>query len=663
MFSSKLIFYFPICLRVLACIGMKSIHLSETLSSTINLQDTNKWIIYTSSFTKVNIPQFHSFIRVSFNSTYVPKDLMKPVNKFGKLYNLIVCPVQKFYTNVFLAFRYQAELISSLFLFVSNINVKNPTAGISIFEANLPAIKLFEQSITTNNSAYSVYCNGFCTPSEQMVKENDMQKIFANPIKFHESIFRNGNSKTILGLVQIRLGLSMYLRKYSKNPTACTRLMFKHPDSFLCSAEPIAMFYIATVHNITLELKPRTNWKYMAELRQPGTTEQFITTRKADPDNPAESISVHLGKQYTRTTHMYPIYCTFLNHDSVQSKSIDGSIWMKNLEVKACLAILVCFLLYQWLQYKLKHENVTFYIVINIFGNLTKQPLQTSFVTLAFAGMFLCIYYENCITSVVLSPIYPKRFATLQEALDSGYKFRYSHGFSNFFKWRFHQLNLYHRINSSYINLDKKTIQNNTKFITDQLMYAGYDVNLDINIYHIRRDFDPNSRNSTQCHVIGQFMQEYFEVWEMVAQNRYWMMITASRIQDSGLDAKWDEWANLRYIQRIGRLRTHLQQKKISRVLIGTDAIDKFKFFAPALVWVFMCAASLLICMLEKLYFLRVRCALKSLEMAQTVKNWVINLTYVMRALIENVSQVRNASLNLAQGLEVLVRCKTFRIT
>ncbi len=217
--------------------------------------------------------------------------------------------------------------------------------------------------------------------------------------------------------------------------------------------------------------------------------------------------------------------------------------------------------------------------------------------------MILCMLYENNITSVEVSPTPQRIFGTLQEALENGYKFRWGKSnFTNYYMWDFKTLGIYHMINISYRKVSGKYFTNNAKFITEKFLFPAYDVNLDVNKLHLRRNMEnaPNlGQRKIQCHTINQGFHFFFEVWEMVAQNREWVFKSAARIRESGLPRKWDEWANTAYFIHINENRGVKSQALLSNVEIKNDGINIGKFMVPFMCWAGLSVIATFVCLLE----------------------------------------------------------------
>ncbi len=69
----------------------------------------------------------------------------------------------------------------------------------------------------------------------------------------------------------------------------------------------------------------------------------------------------------------------------------------------------------------------------------------------------------------------------------------------------------------------------------------------------------------------------------MHASNRYWLLLTATRIDSSGLKDKWDDWVNLAYLLNIDGGESDVESKD---ELNKESAIDLAKFVIPCYFFV-----------------------------------------------------------------------------
>lgn len=583
---------------------------------TLNAQN---YIIYTHSLKIENLFILRHFLRISYGIHFNTTKRYPEYHKFMKPTRLVLAQVvhdnhpkkSGHISNLFETFRYQAESTNTLFILFSN-TLKFPldtSKYLSKLELGLPALKVLINVPPNNQTQSILLCNGYCKYDSEIKLLTNISDLLKSPTKFHKSLFWNSNKRKILAATNVRIDSKEYSTKFSKDLTICAKLVLKFKNSYYCSAELMSVIYLGFTHNITFNISQhmRDNRSKLSKLRLHKSHQQFISMRKAATFDEEDSASVRLGQQVSTETCMYPIYCIFSELASkVKDKplSLDTTVWTTHISASTWICILACFLTYIVICEYCNQNRIEVSKILLIFISvLSKQPKQNSYMLLVFSGIILSMLYENNITSVVVSPTPQLVLGTLKEALENGYKFRWGESdFVNYHMWDFKVLGIYHMINTSYKRVNGKYFTKNTKFITEKFLYPAYDVNLDVNKLHLRRNMEktPDLREQKiQCHTISQGFHFFFEVWEMVAPNREWVFISAARIRESGLPRKWDEWANTAYFIHINENRGVKSQSLLSNVEIKNDSINIHKFMVPFICWISLSGIATIVYFLE----------------------------------------------------------------
>ncbi|CAL8143528.1 unnamed protein product [Orchesella dallaii] len=419
-----------------------------------------------------------------------------PIRRFHQPFDIIVTYLNNQTFNTFITFFKFSMHPSTLFIFIVKQG-ESETQSLSHFrdvQLQLPAMKLLMAIKPDKSVALRKLCCEYC--KDESLKNTNLSNI--NIVAMHKTTFWNGNGKEIKAVIYNHR--SDYFKNYANDLYACSRMVSR---SEYCASGIMSAIYISHLHNISLKIL------------------NAVDSNQLSKDLLRNSLFiVHKTKQFfILTIRVGPLHFHYQ---------------------------LVCFQTFTVIIGKVPNVNGTlfvkkrFVIIVSIFG------------------MAICQFYGNVITSCTTISFHSKPFENLKELLDNGYKllwysYFYPHPNRTLEKAEFERAGELNRLNNSYYevrgnhsSIDTHSFylknKNNKKFAilqdsaTVNTLQAAIQKTINSGL-----DADLESR----CHIIQQKLCSSVNFWELYSMNRYWLMKTLLRLQDSGLMKKWDDWFTL----------------------------------------------------------------------------------------------------------------------
>ncbi len=414
----------------------------------------------------------------------------------------------------------------------------------------------------------------------------------------------NHQGQIVQGLVLVRLETPSYFNRYTDNPYFCPKFIsLRSNNSLYCNSELMSTLYVSIVHNFTLRIRDRTLETERTSVMENSDKVEYFFTRTVGPSDPIQLPNQKTrAKMFSSAHEMFPVYCNLnvFNKDPnsnvlVWTAGFTSDLWIQIVVVLLCLSFLYnkqAGIITQigWEEFET--------VLLTFIASLTMQRTFKNTkvhkngrmvgLTIVWCVFVVATMYANSIVSVVTVPPPPKVVKSLSEALQFGFKFIWDSRnyagatFETIFGPEYKSLGVYHLINDSSVPGDWPMFWT-TRFVEEKLMFAMYDVNVIPHTAIIQNGAEVafQKKNVAVCHTIPDSVHKHFDIWEMRVSNRRWLLLSAERLGESGLMEKWEEWANLAYLQNIHRTFKRHRKNKLNK----NSGINFDKFRSPFVVF------------------------------------------------------------------------------
>ncbi|CAL8143530.1 unnamed protein product [Orchesella dallaii] len=502
----------------------------------------------------VDSNQLSKFLQVMVFSSSHNQMLERPLRKFYQPFNIIITYLNNQAGNSISTFFKYSMHPSTLFIFLIQQG-DNETKSLELLrkvQLQLPAMKLVTK--LNKSGGFRTLCYGYC--KEELEVNSNPSSL--NIIAMHKTTFWNGNGNQIKAIIRNRR--SDYFQNYAHDLYACSRMVSK---SEYCTTGIMSAIYVSSVHNISLEIINGAD------------TYQW------------SRVNFHLFDQYIRSSTQYLNY-DFINYHHLtgialpvefyskqfiycgQENSnfyIDFQNWISPFPLTAWLMLISLFccniLISSWLEnfdntspIRVCIETLALIIGENPAVNGTLFVKKRFSFMMSIFGMAFCQLYGNVITSCTTVSFYSKPFANLNELLDSSYKILWysyfePHPSHTKDKVEFERAGLLDRLEDSYYEIrgNNMSIETHSFYFKNEHLknYAILEDSANVDTFQAAIQTTINSglggKSESRCHIIEQKLCSGVNVWELYSMNRYWIMETLLRLQDSGLSEKWESWS------------------------------------------------------------------------------------------------------------------------
>ncbi len=580
-----------------------------------SITEISNFLIFTFSITSDAFHWLHILNKICLTEDFNSSLTSDWTLKFGNPYEIVVIPVvywqdvqeiqsissvyrifyRKIFSEISMFFWLNNHLANQTLMFKTNAFLKlQPVIPIIV---GAPSLNFFAKQVTEVSDKFSLN--------------------LSDVLNLNKKLLWNCKAKIIQGVVLVRLDTPAYFAKYLDDTYACLNFIaWRSNNTVYCSSGLMSALYISQSHNITLNILDRTRPEQFTNLWESANNVEYFLTRNVGPSDPIQLPNYETrAKMFSSVHEAYPVYCE--RNILKKEPNSDTLIWIVAFTPELWLQIIVMFLLLSFLHKKRTQvrnrmeikeiENIMFVVV----SSLTLQPTFKHILTkgrlvalaIIWMALFICTIYGNSIVSVITVPPQPNILKSLPEALNLGFKFVWNPGYyfgatyESFFRAEFKSLGVYHLINDSSIPGDWALFYTK-RFVDEKLMFALYDVNL---IPHTKlflrgAEVALGKKGGAICYTIPDSVHKHFSIWEMRVSNRQWLLLTAARISESGLIEKWDEWANLAFLQNIDE--DEIEIESLDELNLES-AIDFDKFVKPCVLLVTLSVISGIIFFLE----------------------------------------------------------------
>ncbi|CAL8088357.1 unnamed protein product [Orchesella dallaii] len=415
-----------------------------------------------------------------------------------------------------------------MFLLLTNQpKIEVPYSLMNAAQLKLPALKLIIRILAKSNYV-SLVCGGYCGGRSKPLAFEKAT------VDIHKSIFWNAQGARVNAIIYIPV--IDYFTVHSKDLYICAKLVGN--KSKYCNRDLMSVIELSYLHNTSFNVISRAN---------------RTQARKVDRTNNGNQL----------------IYCNYPgNHHwswSASAFHLDYHLWTSAFPFEFWLLLIILiftsFCTSVWLNSfgKPQLTTVLFQLVAILIGQEasgrnTVFQRKTFTIIVSLLGMIFCALYENVITSCVTAPLPAKAYENLKELLDGGYKILWFSHYSSLpygaFERDFVTLGIPHKINSSFhevpgtnVSIRRKSRYLSKKFaiIDDSRTADTSRIGIQMTI---KKEVLTDKSIDLQCHKVKKKSRPRLLHWEIYTMNRHWLIKSLQRLEDSGLPARWDEWAN-----------------------------------------------------------------------------------------------------------------------
>ncbi|CAL8076517.1 unnamed protein product [Orchesella dallaii] len=439
-----------------------------------------------------------------------------------------------------------------------------------------------------STSKLSLICSDYC--SENLRAISSLENLIFRPQQLHRIHFWNGNGQNMRAL-GLNLEDLFFQRFTEKERMQCPTWLTKRSKlSYYCTSELMTTITLRNHHNISFRIlgyHEGTDNYYVDDISQvfrsqeitPFNTEEFLS-----------ALDVSRFVFFSQTTDQV-LYCT---KTSVKEVSIlDPSIWILPFPLQIWLLVgTIVFGTALLHSCKSPLTCIYFEIFVSLSIFIGESPpasvsnRRMASITLSVCGMFLLGLYGNDILSLVVTEEPELAFDSLKAFVEAGFKIIWpsnstpGHYFMDFasagigekFNESFHLLPGNHW---NWETWDAETVRR-MKIFNGTVKYGSIILGKDIRRKQrwIQQQVGEGSWN-VKCYFVPPPLHPHTNVWEVRTMNMRWIMESLQRLENSGLSAKWDEWAD-----RVASLNLKLNpdiskvSKKIELVANGITFVN-----------------------------------------------------------------------------------------
>ncbi|CAL8121099.1 unnamed protein product [Orchesella dallaii] len=263
------------------------------------------------------------------------------------------------------------------------------------------------------------------------------------------------------------------------------------------------------------------------------------------------------------------------------------------------LAILGLTFVCLWIETNLKLVFVQLLKLIS--SALGQESWKTNrYYIVAWGISYVCFLYESSVLSMVTVVPVPKTMQYLKPFINAGFKIAVVSQVSlnnsiKKFEFDFNMNGIENRINESFqVVLNVNTVLDMAPQMGRRKLAITEDTSSSDatlrELIHETKKKDP----SVNCFKLVQTLAPRLETWKINTANRYWIVKTLQRLEQSGMVRRWDEWSSWRYL-------LFLRVLDDKEVLLKPDYINLPKIASILLLASGFILVSLLIFILEPL--------------------------------------------------------------
>lgn len=423
----------------------------------------------------------------------------------------------------------------------------------SYADAVVPSAKLFLRFFKGFDFVAHYICAGYCTNNNRHWERVPLYNLISelrDPNLLHRRLFRNAN---------------WYQIQYSG-----IRFRDLIDGSTPCKSNHIQHHCCDTAHMVARILKAVHNFSIRIEVGAPFTHKhgQYIdtSTNLASFGNTIGT-EAHLktGTAFRKQITEGILYCQ--ERKQILQNSLAINIWIESLSVGACCLVFIFFVAIVYLESWLGHQTIlnAYRIINDLFLFLGISVVLRSkhhkvYIFTSIFGMLVVPFYTNEITSLITVSYHAKPFHSIIQVLDAGYKivypiwYKYSptewERFFGEFKRRkisysVKDVFVYNESHRGYTDFEWSQLLS-TKNAQVVVLESVTDIPMATNLIKVYQKKD------YVCFTLEEKLSTGRRYLIAYLINRHWVLQTFSRIYESALLEKWNEWKDLSYLYNNG---------------------------------------------------------------------------------------------------------------